>query len=158
MHLDSRPIRGFTHPYVEIFALSGLEEEHIVAIVEFGKLIELIKFGLGVELCIFPTVWEQRVEIVEKMSVSVGHAPRAEDEDSLLILNGRTVSRRYFGGCRFRQRLVDGGHVFLGGRAICTAIVWCSSYENSAEVKPTIFHRVRERQRLHLGTAYWFNQ
>ena len=58
MHLDGRPIRGFTHPYVEIFALSRLEEEHIIAIVEFGELIELIKFGLGVEFCIFPAMWK----------------------------------------------------------------------------------------------------
>lgn len=115
MHLDSRPVRGFTHPYVEIFALSRLEEEHIVAIVEFGKLIELIEFGLGVELCIFPAMGEQRVKIVEKMSMSVGHASRAEDEDSLLVFCGRAVSRGGFGGCGFRQRLVDGGHVFLEG-------------------------------------------
>ena len=115
MHLDSRPIRGFTHPYVEIFALSRLEKEHIVAIVQFGKLIELIKFGLGVELCIFPAMWEQRVEIVEKMSVSVGHTSRAEDEDSLLVLCRRAVSRGCLWGCRFRQRLIDGGHVFLEG-------------------------------------------
>ena len=58
MHFDGRPIWSFTHPYVEIFALSRLEEEHIIAIVEFGELIELIKFGLGVEFCIFPAVWE----------------------------------------------------------------------------------------------------
>ena len=110
MHLDSRPVRGFTHPYVEIFALSSLEKEHIVAIVKFGKLIELIKFGLRVELCIFATMWEQRVEIVEKMSMSVGHASRAEDEYSLLILYGRAISRGCFRGRRFRQRLVHCGH------------------------------------------------
>lgn len=115
MHFDSRPIRGFTHPYVEIFALSRLEKEHIVAIVKFSKLIELIKFRLGVKFCIFPAMWEQRVEIVKKMSMSVGHASRAEDEDSLLILYRRAISRGCFGGCRFRQRLVDSGHVFLKG-------------------------------------------
>lgn len=93
MHLDSRPIRSFTHPYVEIFALSRLEKEHIVAIVKFGKLIELVEFGLRVKLCIFPAMWEQGVEIVEKMSMSVGHASRAEDEYSLLIFYGRAISR-----------------------------------------------------------------
>ena len=115
MHLDGGPIWGFTHPYVEIFALSRLEKEHVVAIVEFGELIKLIEFGLGVELCIFPAMGEQRVEIVEKMSVSVGHASRAEDEDSLLILYRCAISRGCFGGCRFRQRLIDGGHVLLKG-------------------------------------------
>ena len=93
MHLHGRPIRGFTHPYVEVFTLSRLEEEHIIAIVEFGELIELVKFGLGVEFCIFPAMWKQRVEIVKKMSMSVGHAPRAEDEDSLLIPDGLAISR-----------------------------------------------------------------
>ena len=111
MHLDSRPIRGFTHPYIEIFALSRLEKEHIVAIVKFGKLIQLIKFGLRVKLCIFPAMREQGVEIVEKMSMSVGHASRAEDKYSLLILDGRAISRGCFRGCRFRQRLVNCGHV-----------------------------------------------
>ena len=47
--------------------------------------------------------------------MSVGHAPRAEDEDSLLIPYGRAISRGYFGGFRIRQRLVDGGHVSLKG-------------------------------------------
>ena len=60
-------------------------------------------------------MWEQGVEIIEEMSMSVGHASRAEDEDSLLIFCGRAISRGCFGGCRFRQRLVDGGHGFLKG-------------------------------------------
>ena len=111
MHLDSRPIWGFTHPYIEIFALSRLEKEHIVAIVKFGKLIELIEFGLRVELCIFAAVWEQGVEIVEKMSMSVGHASRAEDKYSLLILYGRAIGRGLFRGRRFRQGLVDCSHI-----------------------------------------------
>ena len=111
MHLDSRPVRGFTHPYIEIFALSRLEKEHVVAIVKFGKLIELVEFGLRVKLCIFAAMWEQGVEIVKKMSMSVGHASRAEDEYSLLILYGCAIGRGYFGGCRFRQGLVNCGHV-----------------------------------------------
>ena len=111
MHLDSRPVRGFTHPYIEIFALSRLEKEHIVAIIKFGKLIELIEFGLCVKLCIFAAMREQGVEIVEKMSMSVGHASRAKDEYSLLIPYGRAVSGGCFRGCRFRQGLVHCGHV-----------------------------------------------
>ena len=120
MQLDSRPVRGFTHPYIEIFAFSRLEKEHIIAIVKFGKLIELIEFGLGVELCIFAAMWEQGVEIVEKMSVSVGHASRAEDEYSLLIFYGRAISRGYFGRRGFRQGFVDCGHSSFGTRILCT--------------------------------------
>lgn len=120
MHLDSRPVRGFTHPYIEIFALSRLEKEHIVAIVKFGKLIELIEFGLRVKLCVFAAMWEQGVEIVEKMSMSVGHASRAEDEYSLLILYGRTISRGCFGRRGFRQGLVDCGHFSFRIKTLCT--------------------------------------
>ena len=42
--------------------------------------------------------------------MSVGHASGAEDKYSLLILYGRAISRGCFGGCRFRQRLVNCGH------------------------------------------------
>ena len=127
MHLDGRPIRGFTHPYVEIFALSRLEKEHIVAIVEFGELVELVEFGFGVEFCIFPAMWKQRVEIIEKMSVSVGHASRTKDEDSLLMLYKCAISRGDFGGFRIRQRLVDGSHGFLKRYSYlhATTIPWC---------------------------------
>ena len=36
MHLDRRPIRRSTAPYIEILTLPGLEKKYIVAIVEFG--------------------------------------------------------------------------------------------------------------------------
>lgn len=48
MHLDSGPIWYLAHPYVKIFALPRLEEKHIVAVVEFSKLIELVELCLRV--------------------------------------------------------------------------------------------------------------
>ncbi len=39
MHLDGRAIGRFAHPYVEVFALARFEEEHVVAVVEFGQLV-----------------------------------------------------------------------------------------------------------------------
>lgn len=42
MHLDGRAIGCFAHPYVEIFAFAGFEEENVIAIVEFGQLVELV--------------------------------------------------------------------------------------------------------------------
>jgi hypothetical protein len=36
VHLDGRAIRGLAHPDIKIFPFPGFEEEHIVAIVEFG--------------------------------------------------------------------------------------------------------------------------
>lgn len=42
MHLDGWAIGCFAHPYVEIFAFAGFEEENVIAIVEFGQLVELV--------------------------------------------------------------------------------------------------------------------
>lgn len=42
MHLDGWAIGCFAHPYVEIFAFAGFEEEYVIAIVEFGQLVELV--------------------------------------------------------------------------------------------------------------------
>lgn len=58
MHLDCWPIRRFAHPYVEIFALPRLEEQNVVAIIQLGKFVELVKLCLCVQLRVFATVWE----------------------------------------------------------------------------------------------------
>ena len=71
VHLDCRPIWRFAHPDVKVFAFSGFEEEHVVAIIKFSKLVELIELGFGVEFCIFAAVREESVNIVEKMSLAV---------------------------------------------------------------------------------------
>lgn len=70
MHLDGRTIWRFAHPHIEIFALSRLEEEHVIAVIQFGKLVELVQLRLGVEFCIFAAVREERVDIVEQVSLS----------------------------------------------------------------------------------------
>lgn len=42
MHLDSWAIGSFAHPYVEILAFTCFEEENVIAIIEFGQLVELV--------------------------------------------------------------------------------------------------------------------
>lgn len=70
VHFNSRAIGRFAHPYVKVFAFSGFEKKHIIAIIKFGEFIELIKFGFGVEFRIFATVRKKGVEIIEEMTVS----------------------------------------------------------------------------------------
>ena len=67
-------IGRFAHPYVEVFPLPRFEEQDVVAIVEFSKLVELIELCLGIELCIFTTVRQEGVKVVQEVSVSVGYA------------------------------------------------------------------------------------
>ena len=40
--LDSWAIGWFAHPQIEIFAFAGFEKEHIITVVQFGKLVKLI--------------------------------------------------------------------------------------------------------------------
>ena len=56
MHFDGRTIGRFAHPYVKIFSLARFEKEDVVAVVEFGKFIELIEFGFCIKFGIFPAV------------------------------------------------------------------------------------------------------
>ena len=79
MHLHRRSIRRFAHPYVKIFPFPGFEEEDVVAVVEFGQFIELVELCLSIELGIFPAVGKEGVEVIEQMSMSVGHPTRRED-------------------------------------------------------------------------------
>lgn len=61
MHLDGGAIRGLTHPDVEIFSFTSFEKEDVIAIVEFGQLVQLVEFGLCVQLCILATMREERI-------------------------------------------------------------------------------------------------
>ena len=56
VEFHSWAVGRFAHPYVKVFSLSGLEKQDIVAVVEFGELVELVEFCLGIKLCIFTTV------------------------------------------------------------------------------------------------------
>ena len=91
VHFDGRSVRRLAHPYVEIFAFPRLEEQHIIAIVQLRQLIELIELRLCIKLHIFAAVGQERIKVVEKMSVSVGDPSRAEDQDSLLVLLGDAI-------------------------------------------------------------------
>lgn len=48
VHLDRRPVGSFAHPDVKIFPFAGLEEKHIVAIVEVCELVKLVELGFRV--------------------------------------------------------------------------------------------------------------
>ena len=71
MHLDRRPIGRFAHPYVKVFAFTRLEEENVVAVVELGEFVELVKLSFRVEFCVFAAVREEGIEVIEEMSVPV---------------------------------------------------------------------------------------
>lgn len=62
----------FGEPDVKVLALARLEEEHVVAVVEIGELVELVELRLRVEFGIFSAVGEEAVEIIEEVSVSTG--------------------------------------------------------------------------------------
>lgn len=69
VHLNGGSVRGFTHPSVQIFALSCLKEEDIVAVVKLCQFVQLIKLSFGVELRIFAAMWKQGVEVVDQMAM-----------------------------------------------------------------------------------------
>jgi hypothetical protein len=57
VHLNCRPIRCLAHPKVEILSiLPCLEEDHIVAVIKFGELVQLVELRFRVELRIFPAM------------------------------------------------------------------------------------------------------
>ena len=65
VHFDGWSVRGSTHPNIEIFALPRLEKKDVIAIVEVGKLIKLVKFCLCVKLGIFATMWKKGIYVVQ---------------------------------------------------------------------------------------------
>lgn len=56
MEFDGRTVWRLAHPDVEILCLTSFEEEDIVAVVQIGEFVQLVKFGLCVEFCVFATV------------------------------------------------------------------------------------------------------
>ena len=79
VELHSWAVGRFAHPYIEVFTLPRFEEQDVVAVVEFGEFIELVEFGLGIELCIFTAVRQERVKVVQEVSMSVGYASRGKN-------------------------------------------------------------------------------
>ena len=124
VHLDGRPIRRLAHPNVQVFPLARLEEEHIVAIVELGQLVQLVELGFRVKFGVFAAVGKEGVDVIKEMSVSVGHAAGGEDEDAL---TGESGSRGIGGALRCGggvgggfgggggEGLVCRGHLVTGG-------------------------------------------
>lgn len=87
MHLDRRTIGRFAHPDIKVLAFSGFEKKHIIAVIQFGKLIQLIQLGFGIEFCIFAAVREKSVEIVEEV-------PVAAKQEVLALEGPRDMRRR----------------------------------------------------------------
>lgn len=99
--------------------------------IHLSKLVQLVQLGLGVELRIFLSVWEQRGQIVEDVtlpghmnksalpaeelrlvSIPVADASRREDQDPLLVPLDDAISRRLGlgGAAGLVERLVHGSH------------------------------------------------
>lgn len=70
MHFHRRAIGSLAHPYVQVLAFAGLKKKHIVAVVEFSKLIELVQLRLCIEFCVFAAVRKESVNIVKEMPVT----------------------------------------------------------------------------------------
>jgi len=45
MKFDRRSVWRFAHPDIQVFAFAGFEEQDIVAVVEVGEFVELVKLG-----------------------------------------------------------------------------------------------------------------
>ena len=48
VHLDGRSIWCLAHPRIQVLAFTRFEKENIIAIVQIGKLIELVELALGI--------------------------------------------------------------------------------------------------------------
>ena len=70
VHFDSWTIGSFAHPDIQILALARLEEEYIIAVVQLRQLVQLVEFGFRVELSVFAAMGEERVEVIEKVTMS----------------------------------------------------------------------------------------
>jgi hypothetical protein len=64
VELDGRSVRDFAEPNIEILSLSGLEEEHVVAVVKLGQLVQFVQLCLGVKFGIFSAVGEHCRNVV----------------------------------------------------------------------------------------------
>ena len=53
MHLDTRPVRCFCCPHIEIFMTASFEIEGIITVVKVGKFGEKAKVVFGVEFGIW---------------------------------------------------------------------------------------------------------
>lgn len=56
VHLERRTVWWLGEPDVEVLAFARFKEHDIVAVVEVGKLIELLKLGFGVEFGVLAAV------------------------------------------------------------------------------------------------------
>ena len=71
VELEGGAVGRLGEPAVQVAGFPGLEEEHVVAVVQRGELVELVQLRLGVELGLPPAVREEGVQVVEQLLVSV---------------------------------------------------------------------------------------
>lgn len=115
MELYGRAVGDLAAPQVQILALSRFEKEAVVAVVQFGELVQLVELALGVELGVLATMGHHVCQVAEEVAVSlarreekvlenmelssytavslvrdvgthIGYSARGEDKNSLLVL------------------------------------------------------------------------
>lgn len=145
MEFDGRSVRNLAEPDVEILALSCLEEQNVVAVVQLGEFVEFVKLRLGVELGILPAVGEHRGDIVKKVTMTIRRAPvrdrctrvfimeqgilpesdtsGRENQDSLLVLLNAIARHLDLGGLCLGDGFVNGRH-FEYEEKIATCKMW----------------------------------
>lgn len=79
MHLHGRTIGWFAHPQVEVLPFSRLKEEDVVAIIEISKFVQLIELRFRIQLGVFSTMGEKRMEVIHEVSVPIGDTAGAEN-------------------------------------------------------------------------------
>jgi hypothetical protein len=58
VELDGRSVGNLAKPDIEILAFPCLKKQNVVAVVKLSQLVQFVKLGLGVELCILSAVRE----------------------------------------------------------------------------------------------------
>jgi hypothetical protein len=115
VELYGRAVGDLAAPQVQILALSRFEKEAVVAVVQFGELVQLVELALGVELGILATMGHHVCQVAEEVAVSlarreekvlenmelssytavslvrdvrtyIGYSARGENKNSLLVL------------------------------------------------------------------------
>lgn len=70
VHLDCRAVWHLARPHIKILSFPRLEEENIVAVVQFSQLVQLIQLRFRVKLGVLAAMGHHGREVVEKVSVS----------------------------------------------------------------------------------------
>lgn len=111
---------GLAHPYVEILGFTGVEEETIVAVLEFSQFVELVQFRFRIEFRYYDFMegenrghWEG-VDVYQfgarvPRYLLVSHTSRSNDQNSLLnlLLTIESFRSRRSRPVCFAERLIN---------------------------------------------------